>query len=58
VSLAAKIEEAFDAPSKLTIGTPGQFDIVVNGKLVFSKQNEGRFPEHDEVLSAISRMLG
>jgi len=56
VSLAAKIEDAFDAPSKLTIGKPGQFDVIVDGKLIFSKHAVGRFPEHQEVLDAMSRI--
>jgi predicted Rdx family selenoprotein len=30
------------------------FDVVADGKLVFSKHNEGRFPEPDEVLRALS----
>jgi len=56
VSLAAKIEDAFDVQSKLIIGKPGQFDVIVDGKLVFSKHKEGRFPEHQEVLDAMSRI--
>jgi len=56
VSLAAKIKEAFDVPSTLKIGRPGQFDVVVDGKLLFSKQNEGRFPEDQEVVDAMSRL--
>jgi hypothetical protein len=27
--------------------------VVADGRLVFSKQAEGRFPEHDEILSAL-----
>ncbi|NKB69933.1 MAG: SelT/SelW/SelH family protein [Candidatus Latescibacteria bacterium] len=27
----------------------GRFEVVVDGELVFSKMQEGRFPEHDEV---------
>jgi selT/selW/selH-like putative selenoprotein len=57
VSLAAQIEDAFDVQSKLTIGKPGQFDVVVDGQLIFSKQNVGRFPEHQEVLDAMSRII-
>jgi selT/selW/selH-like putative selenoprotein len=56
VSLAAAIKDAFDAETTLKIGTPGQFDIVVDGKLVFSKQAEGRFPEHQEVLEGMSKL--
>jgi len=28
--------------------------VVADGRLVFSKQSEGRFPEHGEILSALS----
>jgi hypothetical protein len=27
--------------------------VVADGRLVFSKQAEGRFPEHDEILAAL-----
>jgi hypothetical protein len=27
--------------------------VLRDGGLVFSKQSEGRFPEHDEILSAL-----
>lgn len=35
-------------------GGGGVFDVAVDGKLVFSKHKEGRFPEHEEVLRALS----
>jgi selT/selW/selH-like putative selenoprotein len=31
-------------------GAKGQFDVLADGRLLFSKQAEGRFPEHDEIL--------
>jgi selT/selW/selH-like putative selenoprotein len=34
-------------------GGKGQFDVLVDGKLLFSKKTEGRFPEHDEILSRL-----
>lgn len=30
-------------------GSGGCFEVMVEGKLVFSKLKEGRFPEYDEV---------
>jgi hypothetical protein len=33
----------------------GQFDVVVDGRVIFSKHKEGRFPDHDEVLGAMPR---
>jgi predicted Rdx family selenoprotein len=35
-------------------GQKSQFDIVADGKLIFSKQKEGRFPEDDEITQALS----
>ncbi len=34
------------------------FDVTVDGKPVFSKHKEGRFPETDEVLASIGRLAG
>jgi predicted Rdx family selenoprotein len=30
-----------------------QFDVVLDGRVLFSKQREGRFPEPDEVVALI-----
>jgi len=30
-------------------GAKSQFDVVVDGEVIFSKQEQGRFPEHAEV---------
>jgi hypothetical protein len=27
--------------------------VLVDGELVFSKQREGRYPEHDEIIAAL-----
>jgi predicted Rdx family selenoprotein len=35
-------------------GEKSQFDVVADGKLIFSKQKEGRFPEHEEIIRALS----
>jgi predicted Rdx family selenoprotein len=35
-------------------GEKSQFDVVAGGNLIFSKQKEGRFPEHDEIIRALS----
>jgi selT/selW/selH-like putative selenoprotein len=31
-------------------GRTGQFDVLADGDLIFSKADTGRFPEEDEVL--------
>jgi len=34
-------------------GVKSQFDVLVDGELVFSKQREGRWPELAEILRAL-----
>jgi hypothetical protein len=46
--LTAKGIPARDIP-----GAKGQFDVIREGEVVFSKQEAGRFPEHDEILAAL-----
>jgi selT/selW/selH-like putative selenoprotein len=44
-------EEGFDAA--IQPGRSGQFDVISNGELVFSKQQVERFPEPGEVLALL-----
>jgi selT/selW/selH-like putative selenoprotein len=37
----------------LVRGGGGEFEVMVDGKLVFSKKQLGRFPDHDEVLGLL-----
>ncbi len=39
--------------AEMTPGENSQFDVEVDGELVFSKQRDGRFPEPAEVLSLL-----
>lgn len=34
-------------------GAKSQFDVVADGRLLFSKQQQGRWPEVDEILSSL-----
>jgi len=34
-------------------GGKGQFDVLADGKLLFSKQKEGRFPQDTEILDLL-----
>jgi predicted Rdx family selenoprotein len=43
--------EGFDASA--TPGGRGQFDVLDDGTIVFSKATEHRFPETDEILAAL-----
>jgi predicted Rdx family selenoprotein len=35
-------------------GDKSQFDVLADGKLIFSKQREGRFPEEEEIVTALA----
>ena len=39
--------------STLIPGSGGEFEVTVDGKLVFSKKQERRFPEAEEVLTKL-----
>ncbi len=56
MSFAAAIKKAFDVDATLKTGGPGQFDVLVDDRLIFSKQSEGRFPELQEVIDALSKV--
>ena len=54
--MAAEIKSDFSVDSKLIVGTAGCFEVIADGKVVFSKNDAGRFPEHSEVISAIREL--
>ena len=43
------MDSQFGEKAHITPGKSGQFDVIVNGKLVFSKSSTGRFPVDGEV---------
>jgi selT/selW/selH-like putative selenoprotein len=47
--LAAELKASFGADSELLSGEKGDFEVVVDGKTVFSKKKLSRFPEPGEV---------
>lgn len=52
MSLASELERA-GHEARAVAGERSQFDVVADGKVIFSKQQEHRFPEHDEVLAKL-----
>ena len=40
-------------PATIAEGLKSQFDVLADGELVFSKQQQGRFPEEDEILALV-----
>jgi selenoprotein W-related protein len=51
--LAAELKKARGIESKLIKGSGGQFEVVLDGKLIFSKKAVGRFPDNHEILEMV-----
>jgi selT/selW/selH-like putative selenoprotein len=51
--LAAELKASFGVDSELLSGEKGSFEIVVDGKTVFSKKKLSRFPEPGEVTKTL-----
>lgn len=51
-SLAAELQEA-GHDAAIEEGSKGQYDVLADGNVVFSKQAEGRFPELAEIVGRL-----
>jgi predicted Rdx family selenoprotein len=40
--------------AEVVSGQKSQFDVVADGNLIFSKQQQGRFPEPQEIIAGLS----
>lgn len=49
------MREAFGVDAELIQGSGGIFDVIVDGKKVYSKHSTGRFPEPGEVVKAMGK---
>jgi predicted Rdx family selenoprotein len=45
--------ERTEHEAEVVEGAKSQFDVLADGRLVFSKQKKGRFPEVDEIISSL-----
>jgi selenoprotein W-related protein len=50
--LEAALEQAFSQKLEVTLipGSNGIFDVTLDGNLLFSKRESGRFPESNEII--------
>jgi predicted Rdx family selenoprotein len=53
-SLAAELNAETQHDAEIEEGAKGQYDVLADGELIFSKEQEGRFPEHAEIRSLLS----
>jgi selT/selW/selH-like putative selenoprotein len=54
--LADSLKSRFGEDTAITPGKSGQFDVFINGELVFSKAQTGRFPLDGEVEDRIAAL--
>jgi len=50
VSLRASLSRTLDVTPKIRFGGFGQLDVIVDGKVVFSKKQAGRSPNAAEIV--------
>ena len=57
MSLAADVNERTGIEATAIPGARGQFDVLLDGRLLFSKGDAGRFPEPEEIVAELSTEL-
>jgi len=55
--LADEIQEKFELATRLKKSAGGAFEVRLDGDLVFSKHESGRFPDPGEVEAALAMRL-
>ncbi|UCB52781.1 MAG: Rdx family protein [Candidatus Zixiibacteriota bacterium] len=56
--MAAAVEKEFGIVANLKEGHGGIFEVALNGRVVFSNLEEGRFPENEEIFRKIREHQG
>ena len=49
------MKKEFGAEVELIAGSGGVFDIVADGREIFSKKREGRFPDKGEIAALLAK---
>ena len=55
-SLAEELRQSVDVEAQLVAGGGGVFDVFVDGNLVYSKAQTGRFPDPGEVTQILGQI--
>jgi selT/selW/selH-like putative selenoprotein len=51
--VAKALKKEYGVEADIRTGDTGSFDVYVNGELIFSRFEEGRFPENEELVEII-----
>jgi selT/selW/selH-like putative selenoprotein len=49
------LKDEFDVDTRLNVGEANAFEVFVNGKLIFSKLKEDRFPTAEEIVDKLKK---
>lgn len=52
-SLGDELKKKFEAEIELVAGSNGVFDVSLDGNMIYSKFEEGRFPQTDNIVERI-----
>jgi selenoprotein W-related protein len=53
--LADEFNQTFGVQATLVAGSGGVFDVLVDGRLVYSKDQTGRFPDPGEIVEKLKK---
>ena len=54
-SLGDELKKNLGAEIELVAGSNGVFDISLNGNMIYSKFEEGRFPQTEDILARVKK---
>lgn len=55
--MSDQLKQHFDVKVTLQRGHSGIYDVALGGKIIFCKDEFGRFPEEDEIVEIIEERL-
>ena len=53
--MAKALKDRYGIKARLIESDGGVFEVVKDGRLIFSKKAQGRFPEHEEIFDLIDK---
>ena len=51
------LKDEFGVRAKLLEGSGGVFDVTLDGEVIFSKDEQDRFPTNDEIVATVRDVL-
>lgn len=55
MSLQKELARSLGVKPKIKMGGQGQLDVIVDGNVVFSREQAGRFPNAEEIVESVKQ---